>query len=370
MSEPWRLLVDDGVEAAAGLAVDEALMSSYARPAVPRPPTVRLYTYASHAALVGRYQHLEAEVDLEACAQTGTAVNRRPTGGGAIIMGGDQLGVAVVGPAPREESPRQLLSRLSTGIVAGLARLGVTAEFGGKNDLVVGGRKIAGLGIYLDPDGAMLFHASVLVDLDVGFMLSVLRIPAAKLGDKGVAAVHERVTTVREEAGLPLDLDDVRDAVAAGFAEGAGGLRPGAPGAEERARAADLVERKYATTAWLHQRSPHPDANGSSVFKTPNGLVRLYLAMNGTTIKSALFTGDFNEVPDEVTAFEAALRWQRADPADPDRLARSAALPAAALGVEPATVATAVLDAARLATARGVAAPVRLDGSCYFPEAG
>src|SRR5581483_822722 len=188
--EQWRYLTADGVEAAAGLAFDEAMLSGYARSADPTwPPTLRLYTCRSHCALVGRYQHLDAEVDLEACRRTGTAFSRRPTGGGAIVMGAGQLGVAVATRAPTDQNPRALLGRYAEGIVAGLAELGIEATFAGKNDLSVGGRKIAGLGLYVDPDGGLLFHSSVLADLDIPFMLEVLNIPAAKLGDKAVAAV-------------------------------------------------------------------------------------------------------------------------------------------------------------------------------------
>ena len=91
------------------------------------------------------------------------------------------------------------------------------AEFGGKNDLLAGGRKIAGLGMYLDGHGGLLFHTSLLVDLDVDFMLQVLRIPAAKLADKGAAAVAERVTTVRRELGRPVDMGTLRERGRRGF---------------------------------------------------------------------------------------------------------------------------------------------------------
>src|SRR5512138_2537890 len=116
MSEPWRLLVDDGAGAAEGLALDEALMGSYARGKPRRPPTLRLYSYRTHCALVGRYQNLEAEVDLVACAGTGTQVSRRPTGGGAIVMGAGQLGVALVDRAPADRRPKQLIEDYSRGI--------------------------------------------------------------------------------------------------------------------------------------------------------------------------------------------------------------------------------------------------------------
>ena len=81
-SGPWRLLADDGAGAADGLALDEALLARYARGEPPRPPTLRLYTYRTHCALIGRHQNLDAEVDLAACRETGTQVSRRPTGGG------------------------------------------------------------------------------------------------------------------------------------------------------------------------------------------------------------------------------------------------------------------------------------------------
>lgn len=361
-----RLLVEDGVGAAAGLAFDEALMAGYAREAAPRPPTLRLYTYASSCALVGRYQHLEAEVDLEACARTGTAVGRRPTGGGAIVMGASQLGVAFVARAG-DERPREVLRRLSAGVAAGLAALGIDASFGGKNDLETGGRKIAGLGLYLDGRGALLFHASVLADLDVPFMLDVLRIPAAKLGGRGLRAVEERVTTVSRETGSPATGADLRAPVADGFAAALGvELEPGEADAEERRRAARLEREKHSSEGWLGQRGPQRDATGTALLRTPAGLVRLYLAAQGRTIKSVLFAGDYNELPEPLARLEAALRWSRLDAAELRRAAARACDGDSGLGVSPDELANAVLRAG----ARALAAPARRAGSCYFPEAG
>jgi len=369
--ERWRLLVSDGVGGGEGLAFDEALMAGYARGAPPRPPTLRLYTYRSHVALIGRYQHLEAEVDLAACRRIGTDVNRRPTGGGAIVMGAGQLGVAVVTRAPAAERPKELLERYSAGIVAGLAELGIEARFRGKNDLEVGGRKIAGLGVYLDGNGALLFHSSVLADLDVEFMLQVLRIPAAKLGDKAVSAVRERVTTVAAEAGGGWVGAALREEVAIGFAKALGlELTEEDPQPAEVAGAERLVAEKYSTDAWLHQRSPQKDATATSVVKTPAGLVRCYVALSGDTIKSALFTGDFNELPAPLVRIEEALRWKRLERTELVGVATRAAVGDTGLGVPADVLVDAVLDAgARAVGARGAeAAPLR-DGSCYFPEA-
>lgn len=371
---PWRFLTDHDAGAASGLALDESLAAGQGRAGEGLAPVLRLYSYRG-AALVGRYQHLAAEVDLDGCRRTDTEWNRRPTGGGAIVMGPGQLGVAVAVPAPAHDHPRELLARFAGGITTALAGLGIDAVLTGKNDLSVGKRKIAGLGLYLDPGGGLLFHASVLADLDIAFMLSVLRVPAAKLADKAVAAVAERVTTVSAHTGVPTTAADLVTPVAAGFSAALGlALEPAGPSPAEVARAAALVEERYGTKEWWSERSPQDDATGSAALKTPEGLVRCYLAVHGPTIKSALFAGDFSVAPEPLVRFEAALRWSRADEVSLAALAADAFAGGTGLGVEAEAIVACVLEAADRARQRSapgggaVAAPARDAGSCYFPD--
>ena len=165
--------------------------------------TLRLYTYRSHCALVGRFQSLEDEVDLDAARAAGH--RGRPP---ADRRRGDHHGrrASSASPSrrarPRRPRPRELLERYAPGVVAGLPRLGIEATFRGKNDLQVGGRKIAGLGLYVDDRGALLFHASVLADLDVALMLAGPADPRREaVATRASRASQERVTTVRRETG-------------------------------------------------------------------------------------------------------------------------------------------------------------------------
>ncbi len=370
MTPRWRLICDDGCGAADGLATDEALMHEHRRGAEPASEaTLRLYAYRSHCALVGRFQSLDDEIDLDVARARDIQVGRRPTGGGAIIMGDGQLGVAVVTRAPAATAPRQLLERYARGVIAGLARVGIDARFRGKNDLQVDGRKIAGLGLHVDDGGALLFHASVLADLDVALMLDVLRIPGAKVSDKGIARVEERVTTVSRLLGRPVSAHDLRDDIAAGFAAALGvELEPGACSADELARRDELVRERYANDEWTLQRSRLRDARGTAVLKTPEGLVRVYVATHGSAIKSMLVAGDFNAVPPRLTALEGALRWAAASRERVEELTL-ATLRSEDLRVPPAAVAEAIWEATSRALERaGGAHPVRPDGSCYFPD--
>ncbi len=388
----WRYLTDDEAGAADGLATDEALMLRHGREGSaagdeaslfhsrPFEATLRLYTYRPHCALVGRYQSLADEIDLDACRSRDVQVGRRPTGGGAIIMGPDQLGVAVAARADVERTPRELLGRYAEGVIRGLRSLGVEAAFRSKNDLEVAGRKIAGLGLYLDPHGAVLFHSSVLVDLDVALMLEVLRIPGTKLSDKVhlpasgetlVQRISQRVTNVRRELGRPIETPEVREAIRAGFAEVfEAELETSDLDAAESCRRDRLTRERYGNDAWVRQRSPRRDARGSALLKTPEGLLRIYVATHGEVIKSALMAGDFNVLPPAIGRLEAALRWCRAEPHRIRQLTEEA-FSSGELGVPAETIANAVWEAAENAlNLEQQGHPVRLEGSCYFPEPG
>jgi len=313
----WRYIADDGVTASFGLAADEVITRRQGTAA--SPPTLRLYTYRSHSALVGRFQRLGSEVHLEFCRANGLAVNRRPTGGGAIIMGADQLGVAVMLPERSEarsyDRTRELFQRFSGGIVAALADLGVAAEYRRKNDVEVRGRKVAGLGIYFDPAGGLLFHASLLVDLDVPLMLRVLRTPFAKISDKEIATVAERVTTLRRECGRPLPVAEVRELLREAYARNLGILlEPGSFSEEELAEIAVLERQRYATPEWLEREPATPDAMGSATLKTEGGLLSAHLTLAGEIIKAVYLTGDFFCDEQVITGIERALRWHSAAP--------------------------------------------------------
>jgi len=317
VNRAWRVLAEDGVSAAFGLAADETLAR---RQGHGSPPTVRLYTYAPDAALVGRFQRVASELRLDACRARGIAVNRRPTGGGAILMGPDQLGVAIA--VPEDGGPRswgrirELFQRFGAGLVEALAALGVRAEYRRKNDLEVGGRKIAGLGICFDRAGGLLFHASLLVDLDVALMLEVLRTPFEKVSDKAIASVAERITTVRRACGAPVSVDEVRARVRAAYARTLGVvLEPGALTPDERGAIAALEAERYRAEAWIFQEPAVPDAQGSASVKTAGGLVSAHLTLAGDVIKALYLAGDFFGDERVVGGVERALRWHASEPA-------------------------------------------------------
>lgn len=279
-------------------------------------------------------------------------------------MGRDQLGIALVSPAlPGSPAahPRALLARYAEGVRDALEPLGIRAELRGKNDLVADGKKIAGLGIAVVP-GAVLFHCSLLVDLDVPFMLRVLRVPARALGERAVPAVLRRVTTVRRESDREIALEDVRGAVADGFARAFGAtLEPGALDPGERSTAQRLAAGRYASSEWLFPPRLREERHGEGSVVTAQGTIHAAVTLAGDVIASVLVSGDLIGYESAVAEFESSLRWTR-----PGRaiLRERAATVAAAAGIGAEALAEAVWQACVEARAAG-----RTSGACYYPAA-
>jgi lipoate-protein ligase A len=306
----WRYIENNHVTASAGLAADEVLANRVG--AGISQPILRLYTYHP-CALVGRFQTMENELNLEYCAQNKIPVNRRPTGGGAIIMGKNQLGVALAIPGKTDESyasVRQRMAQFSQGIISGLSTLGIEVEFRRKNDLEVNGKKIAGLGLHKTATGGFLFHASLLVDLDVSYMLDVLRTPFEKISDKEIATVAERTTTVQREYKKPLTLNNVRVFILNGYKNAFdANIELSDFSNEEIDEIRQLEKDKYMDSDWIFQSTDVADAVGKSIIKTDGGLLDIRIVLAGKMIKSAYVGGDFFTSEHAIADLEQSLRW-------------------------------------------------------------
>lgn len=358
------IFTDRNVRAAEGLAFDEALALGFENGEGGCGGALRLYTYFNHCALVGRFQRLESEIDLSWAQSIGIEVNRRPTGGGAILMGQGQLGIAFACGPTDYESPRHTLEKFSLAITNALANFNIHATLRGKNDLEVNGRKLVGLGLYRSPGGGVLCHASLLVSLDVELMLSVLKIPASKLGVHGIDAVSQRMTTLDDERGEFTDPLVLNDALIEAFSALYGlDARKGVPSRSLHARTKELSATKYSQDSWLFDGGRSTGAESWTDFRTEIGSVRLVLHTQGSVIKSALVTGDFNETPSDLIGLEEKLRWCVID--EDILTERISAQPGLGDLVEARGLAKAICETVE--RSEGIAAPRRI-GSCYLPE--
>ncbi len=310
----WRYFSEDRVSDFFGLAVDETMALRVGENQ--SAPILRLYTYCSNNALVGRFQRIENELNLNFCESQKISVNRRPTGGGAILMGEDQLGVAWM---LREwegcQAPRELMKHFAATLCEGLKALGIDAKFRGKNDLEVEGRKIAGLGIHSNAAGSYLFHCSLLVDLDVTLMLKALNVPVEKLEAKKLRSIEGRITTVRRVLDQKIPLNEVRDTLKKTFGNHFSiDFKKDHYNHEEESAIAEMETSKYLNREWIYQKIEVPDLSGETRQMTPAGLIDVRVTMAGRQIKAVFIGGDFFAGESAVADIEGSLRWHSSEP--------------------------------------------------------
>jgi lipoate-protein ligase A len=242
-SGKWRYLEDDGCTASLGLATDECLAMGLSSK-VDATHVLRLYTYGERCALVGKYQEVSSEINQEYCRAQGMTINRRPTGGGAIIMGRGQLGVAIAMPLSEDFSFLKLsmiFERYSRGLLLGMEKLGLNANLKPRNDLLLNGKKIVGMA-FSTIGNAALFHASLLVDLDETALAGALRSHTPL----------KALTSVSRELGRAVSIEEVRQAVKEGYKEAfAVELTPETFDHAEMREIGLLEKVKYKNPVWI-----------------------------------------------------------------------------------------------------------------------
>jgi len=137
------------------------------------------------------------------------------SGGGTIYTDSNCIEYSVVVDQKHPEIPMDLEGSfrvICTGIITALKKLGIDAYYKPVNDVLVAGRKISGSA--QRRRRVLLQHGTLLLDADLEFMSKAL-----KMGDKGLAKLKEKLTTIRWEAKRVITVDEVSGALKMGFEE-------------------------------------------------------------------------------------------------------------------------------------------------------
>ena len=221
--EKWRLLLTGAKDAAANMAIDNAVLKARMNDLVPN--TIRLYKWMPSAISIGYFQGIKEEVDLNACKKNDVDVIRRVTGGGAVFHDAD--GEVTYSMVVNEKHPMFLekvesyflneigvhdemkerwsnllnsYAILCGGVIEALALLGLKASFRPINDIIVNEKKISG-SAQTRHGGYILQHGTVLCDVNPKLMFQLLKVTDEKIKDKMIKNVEERVTSIKRETG-------------------------------------------------------------------------------------------------------------------------------------------------------------------------
>ncbi|MEM9058035.1 MAG: biotin/lipoate A/B protein ligase family protein [Pseudomonadota bacterium] len=201
----WQLITaDEPLSPAMHLALDDVLATEVDEGR--RAPTLRFWEWDRAAVIIGAFQSLKNEVDLEAAEKHDVKIVRRVTGGGAMFV---EKGTAITYSL---YAPGELVSNMSIAdsyaffdswILKALNELGVAAVYKPLNDIASPQGKIGGAAQKRYRRGSVLHHVTMAYDMDAAKMMQILRIGREKISDKGIASAAKRVDPVRSQTGLP-----------------------------------------------------------------------------------------------------------------------------------------------------------------------
>ncbi len=251
--------------------------------------------------ICGRHQVMCREIDLDYCRRAGIAVWRRKSGGGCVFSDSNNVMFSYV---TRRDGVQTSFDRYTTAVIGMLASLGLKAERSGRNDIEIGGRKVAGNAFYAVP-GHSIVHGTMLYDADPATMAKVLTPSRAKLSGNGVKSVPARISTLRAN-GLSMSCREFVDhAVGCMCTDGFYELTA------SDIREVEEIERSYLSPEFYNDR---PDRAGSSRRIEGVGEIRCRISLSDAgEIESMALSGDFFALSDVNSALCDRLVGTRAD---------------------------------------------------------
>jgi lipoate-protein ligase A len=246
----WRFIPLEVNSGSMNMALDEVCAHGIAQGE--KNPTIRFYRWKPSTVTIGYFQSLEQEVNASVCNEKKVDIVRRRTGGGAVYHDyNGEITYSVIAPEGMFakniiESYRQV----ADWIISGLKKVNVKAEFVPINDLIVNGKKISG-NAQTRKNGIVQMHGTILFDVDVDLMFSLLKVPDQKMKDKIVSNVKERVTSLKQNNVN--SLEEAYEALRNGFLNGKK-WKEDYWTEEEKEKADILSKEKYGNEKWNNQR--------------------------------------------------------------------------------------------------------------------
>lgn len=149
------------------------------------PPTV----------IFGRNQVIEAEVNISYCKEHGINMFRRKSGGGCVYSDYGNIMLSCISDSTEVAFT---FDRFLQRLALALCRLGLDAARSGRNDVLVGGRKVSGNAFFLQPKSSIV-HGTLLFDTDFDALTKAITPSEAKIKSKGVESVRQHVTNIKDE---------------------------------------------------------------------------------------------------------------------------------------------------------------------------
>ena len=235
--------------------------------------------------IFGRNQLIENEVNLKFCRERGIKTYRRKSGGGCVYADMNNVMFSYV---TKDEAVGFTFNRYINMVVLVLQNLGVDAKASGRNDVMIGDRKVSGNAFY-HILGRSIVHGTMLYDTDMVNMVGAITPTDEKLLSKGVASVRQRIALLKDY--INLDIEQFKTFVRNNLCQGEIVLN------EEDIRGIEEIEKDYLTDEFIYGNNPKYTIVRKRRIETV-GDFEVRIEMKNGEIKGMVMLGDYFIVGD------------------------------------------------------------------------
>ena len=253
--------------------------------------------------IIGRHQNTRDEINMNFVRENHIKIVRRCSGGGAVYHDLGNLNYSLINPGNNKNSGD--FSVLLTPILEAFHELGLPAELGGRNDLLVDGAKFSGNAYYQNRYGCVT-HGTILFDSDLQVLSKALQPDPQKLQAKGIQSVRSRVCCIKQYLPEINDVQELEAAIVRHFAY-KNNLSTRTFTGYDHQKSQELADSKYRTDLWTFGESPA--FSFRRLVHQASGWIDFRADIRENELIHARFFGDFF-CTREITPLEEALEDQ------------------------------------------------------------
>lgn len=163
-----------------------------------------------NAIIIGKHQNALSEINTDVVEEKAIHVVRRISGGGTVFHDLGNLNFAFI--AGGKEGNLVDFKRFTTPVMKALASMGLNAEWGKRNDLLINGRKFSGNAEHVWKNRT-LHHGTLLFSSELEDLSSALKVNPLRFSDKAVKSVRSRVANISGLLDMAMDIFEFRDRI-------------------------------------------------------------------------------------------------------------------------------------------------------------
>ncbi len=203
--------------------------------------------------IIGKNQITIEEVNQEYIDGNKIHVVRRVSGGGAVYHDFGNLNFSFI--TNHDITKMHNFKKFTEPVISVLNKLGLDAELKGRNDILVGDKKISGTAQF-STGKRMISHGTLLFNTDLGEVVNALNVKPSKLESKGHKSVRSRVANISDFIEEPMSIEEFRALLLKGLYSETDAFKTHHLTAEEWEGVHQLKKEKYDSWNWNYGRAP------------------------------------------------------------------------------------------------------------------